>query len=146
MYYVESGTILAYMLVCLKSLVISLDYQSYMGSCMTIWSLRWLFLYMCSYNLGGSITVGKQVKTFENLLKNAKSMLKVLVVPCDTYWSYPIWNRLRESLVECFHTHWSPLVDTRELTLVCPKTDQPDHHKALELSSGTPKVSTGASK
>jgi hypothetical protein len=49
-------TILACMLVGLKSLVISLDYQSYMGSSMTIWSLLWLLLYLCSYNLGGSMT------------------------------------------------------------------------------------------
>jgi hypothetical protein len=48
--------ILACMLIGLKSLVISLDYRSYMGSSMTIWSLRWLFLYLCSYNLGGSMT------------------------------------------------------------------------------------------
>jgi hypothetical protein len=41
--------ILACMLVGLKSLVILLDYRSYMGSSMTIWSLRWLFLYLCSY-------------------------------------------------------------------------------------------------
>jgi hypothetical protein len=50
--------ILSCMLVGLKSLVISLDYWSYMGSSMTILSLRWLFLYLCSYNLGGSVTAG----------------------------------------------------------------------------------------
>jgi hypothetical protein len=49
-------TILACMLVGLKSLVISLDYRSYMGSSARIWSFRWLFLYLCSYNLDGSIT------------------------------------------------------------------------------------------
>jgi hypothetical protein len=49
-------TILACMLVGLKSLVISLDYQSYMGSSARIWSFRWLFLYLCSYNLDGSVT------------------------------------------------------------------------------------------
>jgi hypothetical protein len=49
-------TILACMLVGLKSLVISLDYRSYMGSSVRIWSLRWLFLYLCSYNLDGSVT------------------------------------------------------------------------------------------
>jgi hypothetical protein len=36
--------------------VISLDYRSYMGSSARIWSLRWLFLYLCSYNLDGSVT------------------------------------------------------------------------------------------
>jgi hypothetical protein len=36
--------------------MISLDYRSYMGSSARIWSLRWLFLYLCSYNLDGSIT------------------------------------------------------------------------------------------
>jgi hypothetical protein len=49
-------TILACMLVGLKSLMVLLDYRSYMGSSMTIGSLRWLFLYLCSYNLGGSVT------------------------------------------------------------------------------------------
>jgi hypothetical protein len=49
-------TILACMLVGLKSLVISLDYRSYMGSSVRIWSLRWMFLYLCSYNLDGSVT------------------------------------------------------------------------------------------
>jgi hypothetical protein len=48
---------LAYMLVGLKSLVISLDYRSYMGSSARIWSFRWLFLYLCSYNLDGYVTV-----------------------------------------------------------------------------------------
>jgi hypothetical protein len=49
-------TILTCMLVGLKSLVISLDYRSYMGSSVRIWSLQWLFLYLCSYNLDGSVT------------------------------------------------------------------------------------------
>jgi hypothetical protein len=48
--------ILACMLVGLKFLVILLDYWSYMGSGMRIWPLRWLFLYLCSYNLGCSVT------------------------------------------------------------------------------------------
>jgi hypothetical protein len=48
--------ILACMLVGLKSLVSSLDYRSYMGSSVRIWSLWWLFLYLCSYNLDGSVT------------------------------------------------------------------------------------------
>jgi hypothetical protein len=34
------------------------DYRSYMGSSVRIWSLRWLFLYLCSYNLDGSVTAG----------------------------------------------------------------------------------------
>jgi hypothetical protein len=41
-------TMLACMLVGLKSLVISLDYRSYMGSSMTIWSLWWLFFCTCA--------------------------------------------------------------------------------------------------
>jgi hypothetical protein len=49
-------TILACMLVGLKSLMILLDYRSYMGSSARIWSLQWLFLYLCSYNLDGSVT------------------------------------------------------------------------------------------
>ena len=49
-------TILACMLVGLKSLMILLDYRSYMGSSMINWSLRWFFLYLCSYYLDGSVT------------------------------------------------------------------------------------------
>jgi hypothetical protein len=46
---------LGWMLVGLKSLVISMDYRSYMGSSARIWSLQWLFFYLCSYNLDGSV-------------------------------------------------------------------------------------------
>ena len=41
---------------CLRSFVILFDYRVYMGSSMTVWSLRWLLLYLCSYKLGGSVT------------------------------------------------------------------------------------------
>jgi hypothetical protein len=34
------------------------DYQGYMGSSLRIWSLRRLFLDLCSYNLDGSVTAG----------------------------------------------------------------------------------------
>jgi hypothetical protein len=44
-------------LVGLKSFVVSSDYRVYMGSSMTVWSLRWLLLYLCSYKLDGSVTV-----------------------------------------------------------------------------------------
>jgi hypothetical protein len=43
-------------LVGLKSFMILVDYRSYMGSA-RIWSLPWMFLYLCSYNLDGSITL-----------------------------------------------------------------------------------------
>jgi hypothetical protein len=59
-------TILACLLVGLKSLMISLDYQSYMGSSVRIWSLRWLFLYLCSYNLDGSMTLSRTFGTVQN--------------------------------------------------------------------------------
>jgi hypothetical protein len=55
--------ILACMLVGLKSLVISLDYQSYMGSSVRIWSFWWLFLYLCFYNLDGSVTQRAKLAT-----------------------------------------------------------------------------------
>jgi hypothetical protein len=35
-----------------------LDYQSYMGSSLRIWSLRRLFLDLCSYNLDGFVKAG----------------------------------------------------------------------------------------
>jgi hypothetical protein len=40
----------------LKSFVVSIDYRDYMGSSSKIWALRCLFLYLCSYNLVGSVT------------------------------------------------------------------------------------------
>ena len=43
------------MQVGLKSFVVSVDYRVYMGSSMTVWSLPWLLLYLCSYKLVGSI-------------------------------------------------------------------------------------------
>jgi hypothetical protein len=46
---------LACMLVGLKSLMILLDYRSYMGLSVKFWSLQWLFLYSCSYNLNDSV-------------------------------------------------------------------------------------------
>jgi hypothetical protein len=42
--------------VGLKSFVVSIDYRDYMGSSSKIWALRCLFLYLCSYNLDGSVT------------------------------------------------------------------------------------------
>jgi hypothetical protein len=35
-----------------------MDYRSYMGSSLRIWSFRRLFLNLCSYNLDGSVTAG----------------------------------------------------------------------------------------
>ena len=49
---------LSCMQVGLKSFVVSVDYRVYMGSSMTVWSLRWLLLYLCSYKLVGSVTAG----------------------------------------------------------------------------------------
>ena len=46
------------MQVGLKSFMVSVDYRVYMGSSMMVWSLRWLLLYLCSYKLVGSITLG----------------------------------------------------------------------------------------
>jgi hypothetical protein len=43
--------------VGLKSFVVSIDYRDYMGSSSKIWALRCLFLYLCSYNLVGSVTI-----------------------------------------------------------------------------------------
>jgi hypothetical protein len=42
--------------VGLKSFAVSIDYRDYMGSSSKIWALRCLFLYLCSYNLVGSVT------------------------------------------------------------------------------------------
>jgi hypothetical protein len=58
----------------LKSFVVSIDYQDYMGSSSKIWAFRRLFLYLYSYNLVGSVTAGTGaefnikhiVRVFEN--------------------------------------------------------------------------------
>jgi hypothetical protein len=42
--------------VGLKSFVVSINYRDYMGLSSKIWALRCLFLYLCSYNLVGSVT------------------------------------------------------------------------------------------
>jgi hypothetical protein len=57
--------ILACMLVGLKSLVISLDYRGYRSLSMEIELLQRLFLYFCSYNLGGSViaSIGARFNT-----------------------------------------------------------------------------------
>jgi hypothetical protein len=60
--------------VDLKSLVVSIDYRDYMGSSSKIWAFRRLFLYLCSYNLVGSVIAGTGaefnikhiVRVFEN--------------------------------------------------------------------------------
>ena len=45
------------MQVGLKSFVVSVDCRVYMDSSMTVWSLRWLLSYLCSYKLVGSVTL-----------------------------------------------------------------------------------------
>jgi hypothetical protein len=45
------------MLVGLKSFMVSSDYRVYMGSSITVRSLWWLLLYLCSYKLDGSVTL-----------------------------------------------------------------------------------------
>jgi hypothetical protein len=67
-------TILACMLVGMKSLVISLDYRSYMGSSVRIWSLRWLFLYWCSYNLDGSVTTSSLTMHLSRVFSPSKPL------------------------------------------------------------------------
>jgi hypothetical protein len=47
---------LGFMLVGLKSFVISSDYRVYMCSSMMVWSFRWLLSYLCSYKSDGSVT------------------------------------------------------------------------------------------
>jgi hypothetical protein len=40
------------------------DYRDYMCSSGEIWSLWWLFLYLCSYNLDGSVTAGRWMTSY----------------------------------------------------------------------------------
>jgi hypothetical protein len=75
-------TILTCMLVVLKSLVISLDYRSYMGSSARIWSLRWLFLYLCSYNLDGSVTPSTLQLILVGLVLKLRSTFTRVTILC----------------------------------------------------------------
>jgi hypothetical protein len=59
--------------VGLKSFVVSIDYRDYMGSSSKIWALRCLFLYLCSYNLVGSVTVVATVNSHVRKLLDAWS-------------------------------------------------------------------------
>jgi hypothetical protein len=61
--------------VGLKSFVILIDYRDYMGSSSKIWALQCLFLYLCSYNLVGSVTV---IVLFQNPLQHLFSSHKLL--------------------------------------------------------------------
>jgi hypothetical protein len=63
------------MLVGLKSFMVSSDYQVYMGSSMTIWSLWWLPLYLCSYKLDGSITPNEAPHPSLDMLPLPRSMV-----------------------------------------------------------------------
>jgi hypothetical protein len=71
--------------VGLKSFVVSIDYRDYMGSSQ---KFECLFLYLCSYNLDGSVTAGigaefntkHIVRVFKNksfFLRNVFSTYKI---------------------------------------------------------------------
>jgi hypothetical protein len=60
---VVTGDVLCWIMYDLGLLVVwfeilrdFMDYWDYMCSSVKIWLLRWLFLYLCSYNLDGSMT------------------------------------------------------------------------------------------
>ena len=67
------------MQVGLKSFVVSVDYRVYMGSSMMVWSLRWLFSYLCSYKLVGSVTAGIRAR-FN--IKHVTCVFKTKVFVC----------------------------------------------------------------
>ena len=85
------------MQVGLKSFVVSVDYRVYMGSSMTVWSLRWLLLYLCSYKLVGSVTAGIRAR-FN--IKHVICVFKTKAFVCKnqfwqliaTYIGVQIWN------------------------------------------------------
>jgi hypothetical protein len=57
--------------VGLKSFVVSIDYRDYMGSSSKIWASRCLFLYLCSYNLVGSVTQDPLIDGVHHLIAAA---------------------------------------------------------------------------
>ena len=72
------------MQVGLKSFVVLVDYQVYMGSSMTVWSLWWLLSYLCSYKLVGSITAG--IGAWFNI-KHVICVFKTKVFVCkNQFW------------------------------------------------------------
>jgi hypothetical protein len=66
----------------LKSFVVSIDYRDYMGSSSKIWALRCLFLYLCSYNLVGSVTI-----TYELHRVRPKLFMSLWYIKCKP-WTY----------------------------------------------------------
>jgi hypothetical protein len=52
--------------VGLKSFVVSIDYRDYMGSSSKIWAFQHLFMYLCSYNLVGSVTAPERHVLWSN--------------------------------------------------------------------------------
>jgi hypothetical protein len=79
--------------VGLKSFVVSIDYRDYMSSSSKIWALWCLFLYLCSYNLVGSVTVYSLIKYWFGWLgdKTAKRDPHAL----RALWPGPISERTR---------------------------------------------------
>jgi hypothetical protein len=112
--------ILACMLVGLKSLMISLDYQNYMGSSVRIWSLRWLFLYLCSYNLDGSVTAinggnCNSYPSFNHSMQNSRKMGRRVVQ--SNGWIKPYVH------IFCIRLfRWKPHVLTTKSLRTSPRT------------------------
>ena len=66
--YVESCTILVVCWIIRDPSWYSMDYRVYMGSSMTVRSLRWLPLYLCSYKLVSSTIVIMFIVYFDYML------------------------------------------------------------------------------
>jgi hypothetical protein len=72
--------------VSLKSFVVSIDYRDYMGSSSKIWALRCLFLYLCSYNLVGSVTLIIAIPS-----RLATNMCQTCCIQLSHHHNHHIW-------------------------------------------------------
>jgi hypothetical protein len=72
------------------------DYWSYMSSSLRIWSLRWFFLDLCSYNLDGSVTKMLCHNNIINLILSTPCFIKEYYYK----YSYVIKNHMLMPMVQ----------------------------------------------
>jgi hypothetical protein len=66
--------------VGLESFMVSIDYRDYMGSSSKIWAFQHLFLYLCSYNLVGSVTDHIGAVLTDRSVSTASSLVTLLAL------------------------------------------------------------------
>jgi hypothetical protein len=78
-----------------------MDYQSYMGSSLRIWSFRRLFLNLCSYNLDGSVTTSADDLVEVDISNGDRPRPTFISAKLDSKCKQQITNLLKE-YKDCF--------------------------------------------